>query len=63
MNPTVQELTTERHRQLAKTLKRILLLTSSEIGDIRDKHIFLKEADRFIMQAASKIEDYLRATE
>jgi hypothetical protein len=58
-----EELAIERHRQLARTLKRLLLLASSEIGDIRDKDPLLKESDRFIMQAASKIEDYLRETE
>lgn len=50
-------------RMKAKMLKRILIMASSEIGDIRDKHQAVKEADRLIMQAASKLEDYLRATE
>lgn len=41
-----ESLTLERHRQLAKTLKRLMILASSEIGDIRDKHLNLEGSRR-----------------
>ena len=53
----------EETRTISKTLKRFLILVSSELEPIKNEHDDLRKAANAVMLAASKIEDYLRATE